>query len=213
MQTLLSYTGSAVVMDIKGELSAVTARRRITGQKVFILNPFGLLAEHYRERGFETFARFNPLLALDPASPLYFVSVQRIVEALVYESGGDSHWVQSARDLIAARILWLVESCPPEQRTLGNVRAFLTLPAESFLKEIHRMCAEGSARVQQKAIRFLDSENARENSSIVSTARTQTAFLDDPALCASLAASDFQFADLKTERMTIYSISNSEVNI
>jgi type IV secretion system protein VirD4 len=45
-----------------------------------------------------------------------------------------------------------------------------------------------------------------ELDSIISTAQTQTAFLDDPCLRESLSASDFDFAALKTHKTTIYLI-------
>lgn len=41
---LLTYRGSVLVMDPKGELARITARQRAEGlkQKVFILDPFGV---------------------------------------------------------------------------------------------------------------------------------------------------------------------------
>ena len=203
MQTLLTFSGSALVMDIKGELSAVTARRRRNmGQKVFILNPFDVMADEYKARGFDSFARFNPLSVLNTKSPLYAVSVKRICEAIIKDTGHDSHWADSARDLVAARIMYLCENCPPDERTLANVRAFLTLNGDAFDSEIGIMCDEGSKAVRQKSIRFLHATN--ETSGILSSARTQTDFLDDAALNRCLSVSDFNFLDLKHGKMTIY---------
>ncbi len=48
---LLLYPGSALVLDPKGELAAITARRRQEmGQKVFIIDPFGESGAHKRDR-------------------------------------------------------------------------------------------------------------------------------------------------------------------
>jgi type IV secretion system protein VirD4 len=56
--------------------------------------------------------------------------------------------------------------------------------------------------LRQKAAQF--AYLTKEVQSIISTARTQLAFLDDPAICQALASSDFHFADLKREKITVY---------
>jgi len=55
---LLTYPGPAIVIDVKGELTRVTAnRRRAMGQKVFVLDPFGITDEKT--------ASFNPFDLLE----------------------------------------------------------------------------------------------------------------------------------------------------
>lgn len=44
----------------------------------------------------------------------------------------------------------------------------------------------------------------RERGSVLSTVVRHTAWLDDPRLCAVLARSDFNLADLKRQPMTVY---------
>jgi type IV secretion system protein VirD4 len=202
-QTLLTYRGSVVVTDIKGELAAITARRRREmGHEVVILNPFGVLQKDLEARGFARSARFNPLATLDPKDPLYSTDVKEIAHALVMASGGDSHWTDSARALIEARILFLVESCPMEQRTLRNVREFLGLRDAAFLEEVTRMRKEGGFAVQNKIAKFMGTTN--EILSVCSTADTQTQFLDDPAILDSMEVSDFDFAAMKDKPTTVY---------
>jgi type IV secretion system protein VirD4 len=53
----------------------------------------------------------------------------------------------------------------------------------------------------QKAAQFTDATT--EIKSIISTARTQLAFLDDPAICKCLAKSDFRFNELKCAKIKI----------
>ena len=55
---LLTYPGPAIVIDVKGELTRVTAnRRRAMGQKVYVLDPFGITDEKT--------ASFNPFDLLE----------------------------------------------------------------------------------------------------------------------------------------------------
>ncbi|MEE4248391.1 MAG: type IV secretory system conjugative DNA transfer family protein, partial [Kangiellaceae bacterium] len=57
--TALIYPGSMVILDIKGEIAAVTANaRRNMGQEVILLDPFGASSDAY-----------NPMESVDPASP------------------------------------------------------------------------------------------------------------------------------------------------
>ncbi|WP_410967353.1 type IV secretory system conjugative DNA transfer family protein, partial [Salmonella sp. SAL4436] len=44
----------------------------------------------------------------------------------------------------------------------------------------------------------------RERGSVLSTARKNTAFLDDPRIAAALSHSDFNLSAIKAETMTVY---------
>ena len=70
--TLLTYPGSALVLDPKGELAAETAefRRDVLKQDVHVLDPFGC-------SGLES-SSFNALAELDPASPHLVDDVDKI---------------------------------------------------------------------------------------------------------------------------------------
>lgn len=202
-QTLMTHHGSKVVIDIKGELSAVTARRQMElGHKVFILNPLGIVQNDLTERGFPKSACYNPLAFLDPESSMYLTDVRDIGAALIINNGGDSHWTDSARALIEARIMYLVECCPMEERTLRNVRAFLGWREDTLLEEITLMRQKGGFGVQNRIAKFMESTN--EIKGIQSTADTQTQFLDDLLILDSLETSDFDFADLKRGPVVVY---------
>lgn len=63
---LLRYTGSAIVIDPKGENAAVTARIRagLLDQAVHVINPWGELATTFKARGLAP-ATFNPVLVTE----------------------------------------------------------------------------------------------------------------------------------------------------
>jgi len=201
---LLEYNASIMMIDPKGENAAITAKHRYDAmrQYVYIVNPFGVLGDTFAGLGFEKPARFNPLAALDPESDTYVSEVAAICEALIIADGKDSHWSNSARDLVAARILWACQFGKPEEKTLPSIRDFLTAKGDDFRGMVADMAACGDVVIQNKAMRFLDSRN--ELDGIISTAITQTAFLDDPCLRESLSGDDFRFLDLKRRKMTVY---------
>jgi type IV secretion system protein VirD4 len=198
--TLLEYPGSALVIDPKGQNAAVTARRREElGQRVLILNPFGV-------HGLPQSA-FNPLSILDAGSPDLARDTAVLADALiVYGGHGDSHWTDSARELVQALLLDVVTdpAVPDSLRTLAEVRRRLTLPRSTLTKEFERMACSPLAGglLAAKAGRFVD--DSKEVGSIISTAVTQTAVLDFPQIQQAMARTDFDFAELKRTPTTVY---------
>jgi len=215
---LLTYGGSCFVIDPKGQNATITTRaRRAAGHKVFHLNPYGL----HRERlGYS--ARFNPLQNLSPYSVNFVGDVGSLADALIYKTGNDPHWSDSARELVACLIMHVCTK-PGETSTLPRVRQLLCLPdlrdeeetergkktgakkeKSPFLELIAEMSFSAFQPLANKAAQFI--ESTREIKSIVSQARTQTAFLDDPVIAECLSGSDFDFADMKRGNITVFLI-------
>jgi len=198
-QALAEYSDSILAIDPKGQMAAVTARRRRDlGQKVFILNPFNILSE---KLGYSS--RFNPLTALDVESESFGVDCDNIADALIWNTGGDSHWTDSAKELISGLILYVV-AYGDGPKNLGAVRSIIAGPPSFFNETIKAALDTGDELVCEKLGRFINAGDNKEISSIISTAKTQTAFLGNKAIRTSLAYSDFQFSDLKREKMTVY---------
>jgi len=210
MQTLLQSTASIVVIDPKGQNAAVTARhRRAMGQDVFLLNPFGLhggapwnLPKH----------RFNPLAHLDLANPNIAADVAALAQALILTQGREPYFDDTARDLVTAVMLHLVAT-HGAAATLPALRKALTdigARGKEAAALIAAMSQSPYAFVRQPIGRFKDVE-ARDISSAINTAITQTAFLDDPALSdpargGTLTGSDFSLMQLKQKPTTVYLI-------
>ena len=90
---LLEDDASALVIDVKGQLCAITAKQRIKmGHEVAVLNPFDVL-------GIPTSA-YNPLAHLDPKSLSFASDCDRIAEGLVDQRKHD-HWEMSALDVVS----------------------------------------------------------------------------------------------------------------
>lgn len=204
LPALFEHDASIFMIDPKGENAAIAARcrRDVLKQEVFIVNPFGVLQKDFAARGFEKSARFNPLAALDPESETFTAEVSALCEALIINEGNDPHCSNSARDLIAARILWACRVGKPEEKTLPSVRDFLTANQPDFLEAVATMAACEDIPTRNKAMRFLDTR--KELDRVISMAQTQTAFLDDPCLRESLSGDDFRFIDLKRRKMSVF---------
>ena len=206
---LLNYRGAVLVVDPKGENAWITAlfRRKLLGQKTVILDPWGEVNRRYGSMSGaeESIARFNPLSILDPESDEYVDDLAYLADALIIsQSSKDPHWDDSARELVAGLIAFVVES--PQYRaeaSLGLVRGLLTLPGPQLrvvMKDAQAL-EEGSI-ARSKLARF--DATTDEINSVMSTARTQTGFLDSEVLTHNMDASDFSFEELCRGNISIY---------
>lgn len=199
---LLSHSGSVLINDPKAENAIVTAkyRRDTMKHRVYVLNPFNILQAEFAAQGF-TSARFNPLATLDPTNSVFTSQVDAISAALI-EVGKDPFWDNAARDLISCFVMYVCLE-PSEPKTLPNVRRLLQLDQDTALASLFQYMARSPfAPLAQRIQTFIG--KSKTNDAIFSTARNQTAWLDVPVFVDNLGASDFSFADLKSEGVTVY---------
>ena len=98
--TLIENTGfSCVVVDIKGELCAMTAEhRRKAGNRIIRLNPFDVLS-----LGSDG---CNPIAALELNDDLADDALE-LAESIISIQGSEPHWSQAAQELIAGLIIYV----------------------------------------------------------------------------------------------------------
>ena len=204
LPNLSDLTGwSILVVDPKGELAHMTAVHRAhRGNTIVRLNPFNAL--NLGSDG------FNPVAALDPASDDFPDDALGLAEAMIRVEGQEPHWSQSAQDLMAALVMF-VRLTMPGTGTLGDVRARLGKPAKAFREVVGDMMEAGIVHdceeLTVKAGRFLDiSPDNKELNSVISTALTQTRWLDSRPVKADLARGAFDFASMKDRPVTVYLI-------
>ncbi|GAB3891813.1 hypothetical protein GCM10028803_04010 [Larkinella knui] len=118
--TLLTYPGSVVVLDPKGENYQVTARaRREMGQHVIRLNPFGVNGEKTDS--------FNVMDVFD--LPGIDVETEAQLMAELFSQGNrgskEPFWDLTACMLLAGVIGYVATMKPREERTLQSVRNVL----------------------------------------------------------------------------------------
>ena len=201
---VLLKSWSVVVVDPKGELFQKVGELRDPGLKnTLILNPFKVLLD--RSDG------FNPVSALDPASEDFPDDALALAEALIRMEGKDPHWAASAQDLVAALIMYSRLS-NRKGGSLAHVREMLGRPMKALKETIQKLMVIATNRncpeLATKGGRFVDlSEDSRELLSIISTALTQTRWLDSRPMKADLNQTHaFDFMTLKETPTSIYLI-------
>ena len=194
---------SILVVDPKGDLASMTASYRASrGNKIVMLNAFDVL-----ELGSHG---FNPVAALDPKSDDFPDDALGLAEALVRVQGQEPHWSESAQDVLAALVMYsrLTE---PGGGSLGHVRAQLGKPATEFRHVVEEMMVAGVTNdceeliVKSGRFREITPDN-KELNSILSTALTQTRWLDSRPVKADLARGAYDFGRMKEEPTTVYLI-------
>ncbi len=198
---LLSYDGSVFVLDPKGENARATMRYRASIKhpdkglaSVHCLDPWGLTGGK-KKNGFDpklVRSRFNPLgrLCLDENAGDVATESAALASALVLPASGDGnrYFPDSARQLIEGLIAYVVTD--PEKRQLADllmVRSLLTGDLRATL-EAMKQTQKGPDTIRSNASRMLILGDNKEFGAIVSTAMTETSFLDNPLLQDSLAA-------------------------
>jgi type IV secretion system protein VirD4 len=217
LPALLSNSGiSQVVIDPKGELCAVTSDYRRKVGDVVILNPFDVLG-----LGSDG---FNPLAALDPASPNFYDDAAALGEALIKIEGNDPHWGESAQGLLVALIMW-EKMIRGDTANLENVRTMLTEPEryeaykdadgknrERLIAGLRfiagEMTGHGRYEVASLASRFTGQSG--ELSGIRSVGDTQTRWILSEPMRGDLRKPGVDFRRLKERPTTVYVILPAE---
>jgi type IV secretory pathway TraG/TraD family ATPase VirD4 len=195
---LLTYPGSAIVLDPKGELYAVTSRRRREmGHEVFLVDPFGCpacagAAAHGA----------NWLADLDPSSETVMRDAELLASAMVIPQEHDRHWDETAQELICGLLIY-VASLPDAQRNMAFFRELLM--GEKFVETLQAVAKSSVGfGIPARAARAQLDRPPNEGGSVLSSARRQTRFLDEPKLAKWLTREDFSLASLKDKRQTVY---------
>jgi type IV secretion system protein VirD4 len=192
--TLLSWTGSAVVHDIKGENWQLTAGWRSKFSHCLLFNPTDPRS-----------ARYNPLLEVRKG-PDEVRDVQNIADILVDPEGAlerRSHWEKTSHSLLVGAILHVLYA--EEEKTLARVATFLSDPQRSFAHTLRRMMATNHLGTPEhpqvhpvvaSAAREVLNKSENERSGVLSTAMSFLGLYRDPTVAATTAACDWRIVDL-----------------
>jgi type IV secretion system protein VirD4 len=192
--TLLSWTGSAVVHDIKGENWQLTAGWRSLFSHCLLFNPTDARS-----------ARYNPLLEVRRGAQ-EVRDVQNIADILVDPEGAlerRNHWEKTSHSLLVGAILHVLYA--EEEKTLARVASFLSDPERSFEATLRTMMAtnhlgsDAAPRVHPvvaSAARELLNKSDNERSGVLSTAMSFLGLYRDPTVAAVTSACDWRIADL-----------------
>ncbi len=209
--TLLDYSGSVLVTDIKGENYAVTAQaRRRKGRTVYAIDPFRITDD-------KSTVTFNVLDLLDPTQESIVDDSATLASLLcpvpAHESGGTQYFASQAAALIQCLILHVVgsSSVAKEDRHLGSVYDALCEPTP-MLTQILKDLADSDiayGAATRLANGILGTEE-RELSATKNSARVELRFLDSPEVRRSLRKSTFSLTELVLGMADLYLCIPSE---
>jgi type IV secretion system protein VirD4 len=215
---LLSCEHSCLVVDPKGQLTAVTARQRQKlGQKVVVLNPFNIWPDYIGKLPHTT---FNPLAVLDPASDSFATDCDGIAEAIVLREGAGSSgkfWTDSARHLVSGGCMYLASGpFPPGRRNLAELYDIITNDARLYGFARDAVSTEDPLIIGRLG-RFAraDAEERKSVGEVVLSAITEVGFMGNKAIRNSLKSAapgsyELRFRDLRRAPMTVYLILPTE---
>lgn len=195
---LLTYPGSCVVIDPKGENAMITAQHRANlKQHVFVVDPWGITS--FRS------ACFNALDWLQKGDVDLIENAMILADAIIVPMGShEAFWTEEAKALLQGIIVYVATDDQEDgQRHLGRVRDLLLLDGEDLRKLFHRMLQSPYQVVRSTAARSLQKEE-KLLSNVLASVQAQTHFLDSSRLRENLSRSSFTFEDLKTKPMTVY---------
>jgi type IV secretion system protein VirD4 len=211
---LLTYEGSAFIIDPKGENAFISAARRGDGdpsrsipgmgQSVFLVDPWDIAAGNLGRSP----ARFNPLDWIDADDPDAAENAFLLADALVLaNSQGEARfWDDEAKALLTGVILYVATSKnEAANRHLARVRDILLLDGDGFKAVLGKMYNSPLPVVASTASRTAGKDE-KLRSNVLAALQSHTHFLDSPRIRESLSASDFRFEDLKSKAMTVYLI-------
>jgi len=189
--TLLTWPGSAVVHDIKGENWQLTSGFRSRYGRVLLFDPTNPKSSAY-----------NPLLEVRRGE-WEVRDVQNIADILVDPEGSldkRNHWEKTSHSLLVGAILHVLYAEP--DKTLAGVARFLSdpkRPVDSTLRAMMTTAHLGEAGphpVVASAARELRNKSENERSGVLSTAMSFLGLYRDPVVAEVTRRSDWRISDI-----------------
>lgn len=194
--TLLSWRGSVVVTDIKGENLATTGRYRRRLGQVYALAPF--------DETLNASAAYNPFDFIRVGSPYEVDDTRLIAEMLVVPDGHEpSHWDREARTLISGLVLYVMHHGREGDKSPAHVRQLLMNDLEGFELTLAEMANSPHPAVSRIATGF-SQKSEKERSGVISTAQGATEVFESPLLAKITSSSTFKLEELKDGICSLY---------
>src|SRR4030081_3527408 len=189
--TLLTWPGSAIVHDIKGENWEITAGLRPRQGRVLLLDPTN-----------PNSAAYNPLLEVRRGA-WEVRDVQNVADVLVDPEGSlerRNHWEKTSHALLVGAILHVLYA--ETDKTLGGVASVLSDPRRPIETTLVAMMTtphlgdQGVHRVVASTARELLNKSDNERSGVLSTAMSFLGLSRDSVVARVTRRCDWRIADL-----------------
>ena len=189
--SLLTWPGSAIVHDIKGENWQLTAGYRAKHGRVLLFDPTNAKSSAY-----------NPLLEVRRGE-WEVRDVQNVADVLVDPEGSldkRNHWEKTSHSLLVGAILHVLYA--EVDKTLAGVAAFLSDPKRPIETTLQAMMTtphlgeKGPHPVVASTARELLNKSDNERSGVLSTAMSFLGLYRDPVVAEVTSRCDWRIADL-----------------
>ncbi|RTM08817.1 MAG: conjugal transfer protein TraG [Hyphomicrobiales bacterium] len=189
--SLLTWPGSAIVHDIKGENWQLTAGFRAKHGRVLLFDPTNSKSSAY-----------NPLLEVRRGE-WEVRDVQNVADVLVDPEGSlekRNHWEKTSHSLLVGAILHVLYAEP--DKTLAGVAGFLSDPKRPFETTLAAMMTTphlgqaGPHPVVASTARELLNKSDNERSGVLSTAMSFLGLYRDPVVAEVTRRCDWRIADI-----------------
>ena len=189
--TLLTWPGSAVIHDIKGENWHLTAGLRSRIGQVIRFDPTDVHS-----------AAYNPLLEVRRGE-WEVRDVQNVADILVDPEGSlerRSHWEKTSHSLLVGAILHVLYA--ERDKTLAGVATFLSDPQRTIEATLKAMMTTphlgeaGTHPVVASSARELLNKSENERSGVLSTAMSFLGLYRDPVVAAVTSRCDWRISNL-----------------
>jgi type IV secretion system protein VirD4 len=188
--TLLTWPGSTIVHDIKGENFQITSGWRACLGPVLLFDPTNPAS-----------AAYNPLLEIRKGD-CEVRDAQNIADILVDPEGAlerRNHWEKTSHSLLVGAILHVLYA--EADKTLAGVANFLSDPSRAIEATLHAMLAsphlgERVHPVVASSARELLNKSENERSGVLSTTMSFLGLYRDPVVAKVTGRSDWRIRDL-----------------
>ena len=212
---LATLRRSMIVIDPKGQLAAITARKRRAMGRVIIINPFDELLD---VRPDLESTGWNPLAQLDPESDDFGTDARSLAEAVIEKSGDSKSdfFETSMENLWTVFCMW-ERLQNGAKASLCNVRETLAdfkgddknaglLATLKAMRELDRRAIRIPAKRLYDRLTDRNSESTSVQD-VIETVMKNTAFLDDPRIEYDMQIGGaVDFSDMHNSITTVYLI-------
>lgn len=193
--TLLTYNGSVVCLDVKGENFEKTSRHRASiGDKVFKFAPYDKDGRTHR---------YNPIdIVAEASDRRRFTEARRLASSLIIaKSKSAEGFLEGAREIFAASVVFAIEQKTP---TIAAVHDLISQQGQAH-SNFENMAAKAKAPESVSIFNRMASTDIRTLSAYLSVLSDGGLSLwADPAVRDATSRSDFTFTNLRRQPASIY---------
>lgn len=194
LPNMLSWKGAAVVLDIKGEIHAATAKWREKNMgKVYKFSPLDPANSH----------SYNPLVFVRNDPDYIWEDARFLADMMIVPSGGnDPFWENTARDVLTAAIAYVVFYNGPDDRPMAKVLDIIYgIGWDEMITALKTNVMVSSMRRMGNSLEEMEK---KQRDSVLKTAQSSLSAWQGERIAKVTNRSDWSPMDLRNGTPTVY---------